>query len=665
MNTNVWQESAGPMVAESLRQEARRWHTLHQPPASLEDWEALRSRLREKMHALAGTFPARVPLEVREHGTLEMDGYRIVNVTYQSRADLRVTGNLFIPDGKGPLPAILGMHGHWSQGRLAARVAARGHTLAKEGFVFLNVDAFGSGERCMKPGTYEYHGLSLGGALMSIGETLLGMQVYDNMRGIDLLQSLGYVDGDRIGATGASGGGNQTMWLAAFDNRVKASVPVVSVGTFESYVTCSNCMCETLPGGLPLMGEWAVLAQVAPNALLILNALQDGNAAFKIHEAVRSYNAAREIYRLYGIEEKLAYKAIDLPHGYWPEMRNHALAWFKLWLMDEGHGLPRGVPDIPDLPEKDLMCFPDLNRDKQVQSIPDYTTTKSQEIKQRLLEDTGALKRGEKVEALADVLGMTPPQNVTSPGLAVRGRDSGLAYEKFPVESSRGLLIPCACFRQPESGNTRLVIAVHPKGKAQLADNPRVKAFLAAGATVCFADVRHVGENFWMRSPDDPLTQAARAALWLGRTLIGEWADDLLAIRSSLAQKYPSAGCELLAFGDASLAALVASSVSHDFTRVTVSDMLATYVLEGRPHVQDVGILIPNVLAWGDVSLMVALANCPVSVHAPVKPHGDVLSETELQAWREETMAFARRLGGGADVEVSTASLEPGVRQEN
>ncbi len=119
---------------------------------------------------------------------------------------------------------------------------------------------WGAGERTSVHGVTEYHGSNLGASFMNIGESLLGIQVSDNIRGVDLLCSLPYVDARNIGATGASGGGNQTMWLAAADERIKAAVPVVSVGTFESYVMRSNCICELLIDGLTFTEEAGVLA---------------------------------------------------------------------------------------------------------------------------------------------------------------------------------------------------------------------------------------------------------------------------------------------------------------------------------------------------------------------------------------------------------------------
>ena len=116
MQTQVWMESGADQARETLRQEARMWHALHQPPRQMEDWQALRSQLLRSLREAAGSFPESCPLDVREYGTSEHDGYCIKRLSYQSRPDFRVTDNLYMPHGPGPFPAILGTHGHWLPG---------------------------------------------------------------------------------------------------------------------------------------------------------------------------------------------------------------------------------------------------------------------------------------------------------------------------------------------------------------------------------------------------------------------------------------------------------------------------------------------------------------------------------------------------------------------
>ncbi len=206
MNTNVFMENAGGVVRDSLVIEAKRFAVSHQPPLTLEDWKSRRAELVSLIKANAGTFCDDCDLDVKYYASIQMPGYSVKKLTYQSRPGFRVTANLYVPDGPGPFPGVLNLHGHWAQGKIAERVQNRGHLLALNGFVVLAVDAFGAGERGTVPGEFEYHGAGIGGSLFTVGETLLGMQVNDNMRGIDLLQSLDYVDAERIGVTGASGG---------------------------------------------------------------------------------------------------------------------------------------------------------------------------------------------------------------------------------------------------------------------------------------------------------------------------------------------------------------------------------------------------------------------------------------------------------------------------
>jgi hypothetical protein len=106
------------------------------------------------------------------------------------------------------------------------------------------------------------------------------MLITDNIRGVDLLSSLTYVDAQHIGATGSSGGGNQTMWLTAMDERIKAAVPVVSAGTFQAYVMGTPCICEVLVDGLTFTEEAGVLGLIAPRAIKMCNHSKDNLPGF-------------------------------------------------------------------------------------------------------------------------------------------------------------------------------------------------------------------------------------------------------------------------------------------------------------------------------------------------------------------------------------------------
>src|SRR5579859_4036451 len=286
-----------------------RAHTLgakDRPPDSLAAWQTRRGELRQAMLRALGPVPEKpCPLEPRVLGTLKRPGFRIERLIFQSRPDVWVTGNLYVPDPvKDRLPAVLVVHGHWSGARRDPVVQARCLGLVQLGFVVLAVDAFGAGERYTRPAPGTYHGALYGSTLWPSGHTLLGMQVYDNRRAVDYLCSRPEVDARRIGITGASGGGNQSMYAGSLDERLAAVVPVCSVGTYQAYMRAACCVCELLAGALYFTEEGDVLGLVAPRALMVINATRDAYQ-FSVEQARISLQRAQSIYELHKTAEKV------------------------------------------------------------------------------------------------------------------------------------------------------------------------------------------------------------------------------------------------------------------------------------------------------------------------------------------------------------------------
>ena len=233
-------------------------------------------------------------------GTLHRDGYDIERLTFQSRPGVRVTANLYRPSDSGRRhPGVLCVHGHWAWARIDPVVQTRCIALAKLGYVCLCVDAFGSGERAVEPGPGTYHGGLLGASLWPAGVPLIGLQVYDNRRAVDYLISRPEVDGGKLAITGASGGGNQSLYAGATDDRLTAVVPVCGIGTYESYLAAACCICEVNPRGLTYATTGDLLAMMAPRALLVINATRDA-PQFSVKEAARSVAYASERFRLLG-----------------------------------------------------------------------------------------------------------------------------------------------------------------------------------------------------------------------------------------------------------------------------------------------------------------------------------------------------------------------------
>ena len=635
IDTRVWQDDAGELVRDSLRLEARRRHLQHQPPLSVKAWTEMRQWLLLRIREKAGSFPqSSCPLEIAEHGEIEMSGFVIRKLSYQSRPGFRVTANLYVPAAARRFPAVLNVHGHSAEGKAGKMVQATAQALALDGFVCLTVDAMGAGERGTKPGEYEYHGARIGGTLLNIGETLLGMQVYDNMRALDVLESLDEVDATRLGVTGASGGGGQTMWLSALDERVKASVPVVSVGTFEAFVGRTNCVCEVLPDGLKLLEEWAVLAMVAPRPLLLINSLLD-TPSFCVQEMLRSYYAAREVYRLLDVEDQLSYQAVNVPHGYHIEMREGMLGWFRKWLKGEGEGRPCRTPEGAALDIGVCACFPDGRRPRDVASVLDFVRPAARRLIAQSERSLAAVGIQAHAEALGKMLRVPACDGYTIGGVRRHFRD-GREIRKLTIETEPGIPVPLVMISVQDTPPETVRIELHPDGKA--AAMKTALQHLARGEALVLADLRGTGESRW----DTELISgvrfhdAARAALWLGRTMIGDWVGDILGITRFLREDQGVKGFSLVAHQEMGVAALAAAVLSGDFQKVRICGVLGSYVPTHDYIGQSMAYHVPGLLKWGDLATLAALAGeATVEIIGPVHGDGtpyDEQARSELQA---------------------------------
>ncbi len=348
-----------PSYAEFIRIQAAAAKQPAFPPTTLARWDERLSSVRDGLRRSFGREPAtpcRLEPEVR--GVLIRDGYAIERLTFQSRPGVRVTANLYRPEPAiGRSPGVLSVHGHWAWARIDPHVQSRCIGLAKLGYVVLCVDAFGSGERAIEPRPGTYHGALVGASLWPVGTPLLGLQVYDNRRAVDYLVSRPEVDASQLAITGASGGGNQTLYAGATDDRLSAVVPVCGIGTYDAYLSTACCVCEVNVGGAVYATTGDLLAMIAPRALLVINATRDA-VQFSVAEAAKSIAYARSRFRLLNQEQRIRHVAIDSGHDYNQQMREAMYGWLDRWLRGRGDGQPIPEPKITLEDVETLRCYP-------------------------------------------------------------------------------------------------------------------------------------------------------------------------------------------------------------------------------------------------------------------------------------------------------------------
>jgi dienelactone hydrolase len=250
-------------------------------PESTADWAGQSELIRRRILVANGLYPmpAPTPANAVVHGLVDRGDYTVERVFFESFPGHFVTGSLYRPKHRnGRMPGVLCPHGHWANGRFydageaeaqkqiasgaeknlsGARfpLQARCAQLARMGCVVFHYDmvgyadsqqipaeiAHGFRERrpdMERPDAWGFFSPQAESRLQSI----MGVQTYNSIRALDWLCSLPDVDPQRIGVTGASGGGTQTFVLAAIDPRVSVAFPAVMVSTaMQGGCTCENC----------------------------------------------------------------------------------------------------------------------------------------------------------------------------------------------------------------------------------------------------------------------------------------------------------------------------------------------------------------------------------------------------------------------------------------
>jgi dienelactone hydrolase len=637
-----------------LRAQSLAWHAKDEPPANLRTWLDRRARLREAMFQAMGPFPEKpCPLEPQVLGVLPRQDYRLEKLAFQSRPDVWVTANAYVPEPvRGKKPAVLAVHGHWPWARIDPVVQARCLGLVKLGFFVLAVDAFGAGERHSNPARGTYHGALYGGTLWPVGQTLLGLQVYDNRRAVDYLRSRPEVDGDRLGITGASGGGNQSMYAGALDERLRAVVPVCSVGTYQAYLHCAACVCEILPGGLRFAEEGDMLGLVAPRALMVVNATKDA-FQFSVPEAEKSLARARAIFRVYGAEDKQCHVIIDSGHAYNQPMREAMYGWMTRWLKEEGDGKP--IPEPPHELEKpeDLRCYPDNVRPKGFLFPPTFAAREARTLLARFsarkpdhVQDWEASAVYIRAQLRKQVFGDFPrlPQPTARPGPSET--IDQVTTTPLLLHPEPGLPLPVLLKSKAAGrGKQPVCVLLHLDGKAEAGKHPLATAFLDRGWTLALPDLRATGET---RPPRDTVAGApghnsAEHALWLGRPLLGQWVFDVLCLLDWLAVQPTLEKSRLMVagIGQAGVLALCAAGLLEERVAAVLAwGGLTTLVTEQAYATgTHLGLLAPGILRLGDIPQLAALAAPRRLVLVEgVTPAGQALTEKQLH----EAYAFTR-----------------------
>lgn len=275
-----------------------------------------------------------------EMGIIESrHGYRIHKLRFEVVPGFRSTALLYEPENiTGRVPAILNLLGHEPDGIGVEYEQKRCINFAKRGIIALDVEFIGFGEHANPENAHDF-----ASQLNLVGSNALGIFYLSMRRGLDYLSGLQEVDTTRIGVTGLSGGGWQTVMLSALDPRVAVAVEVAGIGSRESNLAHPVDTDEIEEDAPDLMqGEDypELLALRAPRPTMEIHNGTD-SCCFRA-PLVRPYiyDQVKPFFKLYGASDNLAWSENLYPgtHNYQLDNRNQAYrffsAYFKLPVLD-------------------------------------------------------------------------------------------------------------------------------------------------------------------------------------------------------------------------------------------------------------------------------------------------------------------------------------------
>ncbi|MBI3861231.1 MAG: acetylxylan esterase [Planctomycetia bacterium] len=593
-------------------------------PKSKAEWDARAEYVRRQVLVSQGLspMPTRGPLNVVLHGKIDQPDYTVEKGFFESAPGFFVTGNLYRPkDVKGKVPGVLFAHGHWQNARLSEESEAnllreistgeerfeRGGRsrfqsmcvqLARMGCVVWQYDMLSDSDsrqlsrlviHTFEKQRPEMNAVENWGLYSPQAEahlqSVMGLQTWNSIRSLDFLLSLPEVDPERTAITGASGGGTQTMLLAAIDPRVKLSFPAVMVSTaMQGGCTCENSsLLRVNTGNI----EFAALFAPKPQGMTSAN-------DWTKEMATKGFPELKQLYSLLGAPDNvMLQRGEHFPHNYNAVSRSAFYGWVnrhfklghkepvierdyeflgrdRLTVWDSMHPAPKA--EDPDFERGLLKWFTD-DAEKQLRA-----SAGSPESLRSAIGGAIEVVAGRTLANAGDVEWQLKNKQDRDSYVEMNGLLRNKTYsEELPV-----------VWLYPKKWNGRAIVWLDDSGKSALynADGTvkaAVQKLVAAGATVLGADLLFQGEFVAEGQPVKQTRKVANNREFAGYTLgynhalFAQRMHDVLSLvkylRSAEVAGHPKpTSVEVAGFGGAGPIVALARAVSGDaISRAAVS----------------------------------------------------------------------------------------------
>jgi cephalosporin-C deacetylase-like acetyl esterase len=585
--------------------------------------------LREKFVEAIGGFPERTPLNAKVTGRVERDNFTVERVLFESEPGFYVTGALFLPDPQKfppPWPGVVVVCGHRKDGKAydpyqrgPARLAL--HAIA--GFI---IDPVCQGERSQlldDQGEPLDSASTVGHTLLGTGAILLGRntaryEIWDTMRALDYLESREDIRADSLGAMGNSGGGTQTAYLMALDDRVKAAAPSCYIVGFETLLHTIGPQDaeQNIFGQIAFgMDHADYLMMRAPRPTLMCAATED---FFEIDGVWKTFRQAKRLYSRMGASENIELVEFDGPHGWSQPLREASVEFMLRHLKGELKEV--NEPDIHILSPEEIQVTPEgqVLKLAGARSAFDLNVEESRRLaRERAERNLGDDELREEIRALVGVK---------------RGNDLRYAdtksqigeptfkseFESIVLTWDKGIRLPglliVGAEGEDSASNSPPVLYLDPSGMsdAAAAEGP-VPELAHEGLAL---DVRGIGETTpdakaWYDTRFGKTGGAAMIAYLMGESLVGMQTGDILVATRYLSERTGSEQIDLMASGQLTVPALHAAALEperYGQVRLTAGLVSWANVVETPLSKNQIPTLIHGALRHYDLPDLVRLA---------------------------------------------------------
>jgi dienelactone hydrolase len=589
----------GLMMQRYLRRQTdqalRRWKDDYENRKTPEQIAEYQRRGRAAFLQTIGGLPDRTPLNPRIVGTVSRSGYRVEKVIFESQPKHFVTGLFFVPDAnafKPPYPGVLVPCGHSFEAKGYGPYQTMGALLAINGmaaFVFDPIDQGERGQYIADGGWPKLWGIDghtmIGLGCIPLGQNAARFEIWDGMRAIDYLESRPEIDAKRIGCTGNSGGGTQTCYLMALDDRIRAAAPSCYLTSMDRLLLqrgaddAEQQFFNQLNAG-PHEPDLVMLR--APSPVLMLTATHD------FFDPAGTWDTLRQAKRLFtrmGYAERVDILENDAGHNYDSPQREAAARWMSRWLLAKDQIIVE--PRIEPLSEKEYTCTPD----GKVMSLPgarsvyDLNEDCENELAKRREASWSTTDRAALLKRVRDLAGIRPMSELPKPRVELLDTTARAGYkiEKLLIRPEEGITIPSLAFLPDRPISDRVVLYLHDEGKAaDAAIGGPIEQLVKNGSVVLAVDPRGNGQT---QSTTPGLFgsdyQDGQIAYELGRSIVGMRAEDVLVAARYAAERFAGGrdgAVDLVAVGNIGIPTLHAAALeSALFSSVKIRRMIGSW----------------------------------------------------------------------------------------